>query len=118
MGQFANLDAPILGSTAARSAIQHAGILPTDIEESYFGIVNAAGMGQAPDRQVMLGAGCSVTTPSTLINKVCASGMKAVMIASQQIRLGDRNIVLAGGTENMSKAPHYMYLRKATMYGH
>lgn len=92
--------------------------MPTDIEESFFGCVNAAGLGQAPDRQVMLGAGCSAYTPSTLINKVCASGMKAVMTGAQQIRLGDRNIVLAGGTENMSKAPHYMYLRKPTSYGH
>jgi acetyl-CoA C-acetyltransferase len=57
---MANLDAPILGSTAARGAIEHAGIMPSDIEESFFGCVNSAGLGQAPDRQVVLGAGCSV----------------------------------------------------------
>jgi len=63
-------------------------------------------------------AGCDVDTATTLINKVCASGMKAVMTASQQIRLGDRNVCLAGGMENMSKLPHYLYLRKPTGYGH
>ena len=59
----------------------------------------------------------SVDTPCTAVNKVCASGMKSVMLGASQIRLGDRNIVLAGGMENMSKAPHYIYLRKATGYG-
>lgn len=63
-------------------------------------------------------AGCSVDTPTTLVNKVCASGMKSVMMAAQQIRLGERNIMLAGGMENMSKIPHYLYLRTPTGYGH
>ena len=74
-------------------------------------------MGQAPDRQAALGAGLSVDTPSTCINKVCASGMKSVMLGAAQIQLGNRNIVLAGGMENMSKVPHYIYLRKPTGYG-
>jgi len=75
------------------------------------GSVLQASLGQAPDRQAVLGAGCSVDTPTTAINKVCASGMKSLMIGASQIRNGDRNIVIAGGMENMSKAPHYMYLR-------
>lgn len=118
MGQMANLSAPMLGSTAARGAIEHAGIQPEDIEENFFGCVINAGLGQAPDRQVALKAGCSTDVPSTMINKVCASGMKAVMLGAQQIRTGDRNIVLAGGMESMSKAPHLFYLRKPTGYGH
>jgi acetyl-CoA C-acetyltransferase len=111
MGQFKNMPAPMLGSAAARGAIEASGLQTTDIEESFFGCVISAGLGQAPDRQVILEAGCSVDTPSTLVNKVCASGMKSLMMAAQQIRVGDRNICLAGGMENMSKIPHLMYLR-------
>lgn len=118
MGQFAGLNAPMLGSSAARGAIEQAGLQPGDIEENFFGCVINAGLGQAPDRQVALQTGCSIDTPSTLINKVCASGMKSVMMGAQQIRLGDRNIVLAGGMECMSKAPHLFYLRKPIGYGH
>lgn len=118
MGQMANLEAPILGSSAARGAINAAGIQPEDVQELFFGCVIAAGQGQAPDRQVALGAGMSTDTPCTLVNKVCASGMKSVMIGAQQIRTGDRDIVVAGGMESMSKAPHMMYLRKPTGYGH
>lgn len=108
----------MLGSTAARGAIEHAGIQPSDIEENYFGCVINAGLGQAPDRQVALKSGCSIDTPSTLVHKVCSSGLKAVMMGAQQIRLGDRSIVMAGGMENMSKAPHMFYMRKPTGYGH
>ena len=82
------------------------------------GAVLSAGMGQAPDRQVTLGTGCQNDTPSTIINKVCASGMKSVMMASQAIQLGQRDVMLAGGMENMSKAPHYQYLRVPTGFGH
>jgi acetyl-CoA C-acetyltransferase len=67
---------------------------------------------------VVLGAGCRVDIPSTSINKVCASGMKSLMIGAAQIRLGTRDVVLTGGMENMSKLPHYLYLRKPTGYGH
>lgn len=118
LGKLSDIPAPQLGAAAARGAMEHAGIQPTDIEESFFGQVIPAGCGQAPDRQVIMEAGCDVDTPTTLINKVCASGMKSVMIAAQQIRLGDRNICLAGGMENMSKLPHYLFLRKPTSYGH
>lgn len=82
MGQFKDFPATNLGTAAARGAIEHAGIEPTDIEENFFGQVIAAGCGQAPDRQVILGAQCSVDTPTTLVNKVCASGMKSVMMAA------------------------------------
>ena len=82
MGQFKNMPGTMLGSAAARGAIEASGIQTADIEESYFGNVISAGMGQAPDRQVMLEAGCPVDTPSTLVNKVCASGMKSVMMAA------------------------------------
>jgi len=83
MGQFSNKTAPELGAVAAQAAIDQAGIQPTDIEENYFGCVLNAGLGQAPDRQVALQAQCSVDTPSTMVNKVCASGMKAVMMGAQ-----------------------------------
>ena len=75
------------------------------------GCVFQESLGQAPDRQAILGAGCSVSTPSTCVNKLCASGLKAIMIGAGQIRNGDRNIVVAGGMENMSRTPHYAYLR-------
>jgi acetyl-CoA C-acetyltransferase len=112
MGSLKEMSATSLGAAASRGAIEHAGLLPSDIEELFMGTVLQAGQGQAPDRQVALGAGLSVSTPSTAVNKVCASGMKTVMLGASQIRLGDKNIVLAGGMESMSKAPHYMYLRK------
>lgn len=82
------------------------------------GAVLQGGMGQAPCRQVALGAGCDQSTPTTTINKVCASSMKSVMLASQAIELGHRQVMLAGGMESMSKAPHYSYMRRATAYGH
>jgi acetyl-CoA C-acetyltransferase len=106
-----------LGTVAAKGAIAHAHINPHDIDECYFGHVLTAGSGQAPARQVALGAGCKLDTPSTTVNKVCASGMKSVMMAAQAIALGDRNIMLAGGMESMSKSPHYLYMRKPTGYG-
>ena len=118
MGQLKDMSTTSLGAAAARGAIEHSGLQPEDIEEAYMGCVIQAGLGQAPDRQAVLGAGCKVDTPTTAINKVCASGMKSVILASQSIRLGDRSIMLAGGMENMSKIPHYMYLRKPTGYGH
>ena len=83
MGQMKDIDATVLGSSAARAAIDESGIQPQDVEELYFGGVIAAGQGQAPDRQVALGAGCSTDIPCTLVNKVCASGLKSVMIGAQ-----------------------------------
>ena len=82
------------------------------------GQVIQAGSGQNPTKQVVIGAGLRHETSATTVNKVCASGMKAVIFGSQAIALGDRSIVVAGGMENMSKLPHYVYLRKGTGYGH
>eukprot|EP00178_Gracilaria_changii_P016067 TRINITY_DN45367_c0_g1_i1.p1 TRINITY_DN45367_c0_g1~~TRINITY_DN45367_c0_g1_i1.p1 ORF type:complete len:136 (+),score=13.30 TRINITY_DN45367_c0_g1_i1:49-408(+) len=118
MGVLSAYTAPHLGSVAAKGAIQKAGISAELIEECYMGQVIQAGSGQAPARQVALSSGCKKDTPSTTINKVCASGMKSVMMAAQAIRCGDRHVMLAGGMESMSKAPHLHYLRKPVGYGH
>ena len=117
MGSISNLSATHLGTVAARGALASCELMPTEVEEVYMGAVLQAGMGQAPARQVALGAGMSNDTPSTTVNKVCASGMKAVMMASQAIELGQRQIMLAGGMEAMSKSPHYSFLRRPTAYG-
>ena len=117
MGSISNLTAPHIGTVAAAGALASCNVNPEEVEECFMGAVLQAGMGQAPARQVALGAKCSFDTPSTTINKVCASGMKAVMMASQSIELGHRNVMLAGGMECMSKSPHYTSLRKATPYG-
>mmetsp|Transcript_37972 Transcript_37972/g.61760 ORF Transcript_37972/g.61760 Transcript_37972/m.61760 type:complete len:223 (-) Transcript_37972:550-1218(-) len=106
-----------LGATAAKGAIAQAGISPEDVEEVVMGCVIQAGVGQAPARQVALGAKMGLNTPSTTINKVCASGMKSVMMAAQGVQAGDRKIMLAGGMENMSQIPHYMNLRVPTGFG-
>lgn len=111
MGAFKDMSATHLGTVAARGALASINLDPKEVQEVYFGNVMSAGLGQAPDRQVALGAGVQNDTPSTTINKVCASGMKSVMLASQAIQLGIRDVVLAGGMENMSKCVHYQYLR-------
>lgn len=118
MGQFKDMTAPHLGTVAARGALASCNLDPKEVQEMYFGAVMTAGMGQAPDRQVALGAGVQNDTPSTTVNKVCASGMKSVMLAAQSIQLGMRDVVMAGGMESMSKCVHYQYLRSANVYGH
>lgn len=117
MGGLSAVKATELGAVATKAALGHAGVAASDLEEVYFGQVLQANVGQAPARQVALGAGCDLDTPCTTVNKVCASGMKSVMLAANSIRLGDRKIMLAGGMENMSQAPHYMKLRTPTGYG-
>jgi len=117
MGQLSNMTAPQLGAIATKGVLQAYHVDPKDVDEVYMGNVISAGSGQAPDRQVALGSDMKYDTPSTLVNKVCASGMKAVMLGANAIALGDRNVVLAGGMECMSKLPHYIYLRKPTGYG-
>jgi acetyl-CoA C-acetyltransferase len=118
MGCLKDMSAPALGTTAAKGALASCNVEATDVQEVYFGAVMTGGMGQAPDRQVALGAGVQNDTPSTTINKVCASGMKSVMVATQAIQLGTRDIVMAGGMESMSRCPHFQYLRNPTVYGH
>ena len=117
MGGLSNLSAPHLGQISTRAALAACNVDPQEVEEVYMGAVLQAGMGQAPARQVALGCEMGYDTPSTTINKVCASGMKAAMMAAQAIELGHRNVMVAGGMEAMSKAPHYQYLRRPTGYG-
>ena len=117
MGSLSNLASPHLGTVAARGALASCNVEPTEVEEVYMGCVLQAGVGQAPARQVALSSEMGNDTPSTTINKVCAGGMKSVMMAAQAIQLGQRDIMLAGGMESMSKSPHYAYLRKPTGFG-
>lgn len=107
-----------LGAIATKGALTAYHVDPKEVEEVYFGNVISAGGGQAPARQVALGSDMKYDTICTTVNKVCASGMKSVMLGANAIRLGDRDIVVAGGMECMSKLPHYIYLRKPTGYGH
>ena len=107
-GGLLPLTAPQLGAVAMKAAIERAGIKSSDIQEVLMGNVISAGIGQAPVTQAMLAAGVPDTTPSTTINKVCASGMKAIMIGAQSIQLGINDVVLAGGMESMSNAPYYL----------
>jgi acetyl-CoA C-acetyltransferase len=114
-GVLAPMSATALGSAACKSAIEAAGIAPTDIEETIMGCVLPAGLGQAPARQAAIGAGVPVATPATTVNKMCGSGMKALMMAADQIKAGGANIVLAGGLESMSNAP-YLLAKARTGY--
>ena len=107
-GELSAMTAAELGAVAAKSAVAEAGVAPGDIDEVIFGNVLSAGQGQAPARQVALGAGLSVDAVSTTINKMCGSGMKAAMMAHDFLRVGSANMVLAGGTESMSNAPYLL----------
>ncbi|MBI2378688.1 MAG: thiolase family protein [Deltaproteobacteria bacterium] len=107
-GALSSLSAPALGVVAAKAALARAGISGADIDEVYAGMVLPAGVGQAPARQIALGAGIPNTVPATTVNKVCGSSLKAVMLAAQAIRAGDANVVLAGGAESMSNVPYYL----------
>ncbi|KAJ1972444.1 erg10, acetyl-CoA C-acetyltransferase, partial [Dimargaris verticillata] len=107
-GSLASLSAVRLGSLAVQGALSKAGLKADDVQEVYFGNVLSANVGQNPARQVALGSGCSANVPATTVNKVCASGMKAVALAVQSILLGDNDVVVAGGTESMSNVPYYL----------
>jgi len=117
MGSLATVPATKLGSAAVKGALDKINLDPKNVQEIYMGNVLQAGEGQAPARQVALGAGLSNETPSTTINKVCASGMKAVSMAAQAIKAGDADVIVAGGMENMSMVPHYYNARNATKLG-
>ena len=117
LGSLSSVSATELGSTAIRGALSAAGINGTDVQEVFMGNVLQAGLGQAPARQASMGAGIPDSVPCTTINKVCASGMKSIALASQSIALGEADIVVAGGMENMSQVPHYLSGRKATKFG-
>ncbi len=107
-GSLASYSAPELGATTITEIIKKTGIDPKEIQEVVFGNVLTAGIGQAPARQAALKAGLSELTPSTTVNKVCASGMKAMMIAANQIKLEEADIIVAGGMESMSNVPYYL----------
>lgn len=107
-GDLSSFTAPELGSMTIVEVIKSSGIKPDDVQEVVFGNVLTAGVGQAPARQAALKAGLSELTPATTINKVCASGMKAIMIAANQIQLKEADIIVAGGMESMSNVPYYL----------
>jgi acetyl-CoA C-acetyltransferase len=116
-GALSSVPAPQLGATAIAGALKAAGVSPDAVEEVYMGNVLQAGVGQAPARQAALGAGLGPNVPCTTVNKVCASGMKAIALAAQTIALGDADVVVAGGMENMSSVPHYLDGRKGVKFG-
>ena len=107
-GVLAGATAPQLGATAAAAAIAASGLQPADIQEVIMGCVLPAGLGQAPARQAAIAAGIPTSTPATTINKMCGSGLKAIMMAADQIRSGDVHTVLAGGLESMTNAPYLL----------
>jgi len=107
-GKLSGISAPNLGAIAIKGALAKAGVKPTDIDEVYFGNVLQAGLGQAPARQAAIFAGLPNTTPCTTVNKVCASGMKSVALGASSIMLGNNDMVVTGGMENMSQVPHYL----------
>ncbi|QCX52350.1 acetyl-CoA C-acyltransferase [Elizabethkingia sp. JS20170427COW] len=117
LGSLSSVPATQLGATAVKGALEKINLNPKEVQEIYMGNVLQAGEGQAPARQVALGAGLSINTPATTVNKVCASGMKAVMMATQAIKAGDAELIVAGGMENMSSVPHYYQARTATKLG-
>lgn len=117
MGSLSSLTATQLGSAAIKGALEKINLDPSLVQEVFMGNVVQAGVGQAPARQAALGAGLPDTVPATTVNKVCASGMKAVMQAAQAIALGDAEIVVAGGMESMSNIPHYVHMRSGTKFG-
>ena len=117
MGGLSTVPAPTLGATAIKGALAAAGVDPSLVEEVYMGNVLQAGVGQAPARQAALQAGIPDTVPCTTVNKVCASGMKTIAMAAQAIALGDVDIVVAGGMENMSLAPHIVPMRSGVKFG-
>ncbi len=107
-GVLAGASATQLGAAAIRGALAAAGVAPSDIQEVIMGCVLPAGLGQAPARQAALGAGIPNNTPATTINKMCGSGLKAIMMAADQIRTGDIDIAVAGGLESMTNAPYLL----------
>ena len=117
MGSLSKITAPKLGAIAIKGALNKINLNPNQVDEVFMGNVVSAGLGQAPARQAAILAGISETVPCTTINKVCSSGMKAIMLAAQSIALGDATIVVAGGMENMSSIPHYLHGRQGTKFG-
>lgn len=117
LGSLSTITASNLGAVAIKGALNKINLKPELVQEVFMGNVVQAGVGQAPARQAAIYAGIPNTVPCTTINKVCASGMKSVMLAAQSIANGDADIIVAGGMENMSLIPHYLYARNGTKFG-
>ena len=117
LGAFASIPATQLGSVAIKGAVEKSAIPVEAIDEVFMGNVLQAGVGQAPARQAALGAGLNQNVPCTTVNKVCASGMKSIMLGAQTILAGDNHLVVVGGMENMSQTPHYVDGRNGTKFG-
>ena len=117
MGSLSSVEATKLGATAIKGALTKANITPDHVDEVFMGNVLQANLGQAPARQAAIFAGLSKNTPATTINKVCASGMKAISLGAQTIMAGDNNCVVVGGMENMSMVPHYFNARNGVKLG-
>ncbi|MDW5289769.1 acetyl-CoA C-acyltransferase [Formosa sp. PL04] len=117
LGSLSTIPAPKLGAVAIKGALDKINLDANLVDEVFMGHVVQAGTGQAPAKQAAIYAGIPNTVPCTTVNKVCASGMKAIMMAAQSIALGDAEIVVAGGMENMSMIPHYMHARTGTKFG-
>jgi acetyl-CoA C-acetyltransferase len=112
-GALTPVTATQLGSAAVKAAIEASGVKAADIQEVIMGCVLSAGLGQGPARQAALGAGIPISTPAVTINKLCGSGLKSVMMASDQIRVGDVDVALAGGLESMTNAPYLLLKARA-----
>ena len=108
LGGLASIPATKLGSIAIQAAVERSGVSLDQIDEVFMGNVLQAGVGQAPARQAALGAGLGQNVPCTTVNKVCASGMKSIMLGAQSILAGDNHVVVVGGMESMSQTPHYV----------
>ena len=117
MGSLSTIPATQLGAIAIKGALQKINLDANLVQEVFMGNVVSAGLGQAPARQAAIHAGIPDTVPCTTVNKVCASGMKSIMLAAQTIALGDADIVVAGGMENMSMIPHYQHARTGAKFG-
>jgi acetyl-CoA C-acetyltransferase len=117
MGALSTISATELGAVAIKGAIERANVSSEAIDEVFMGNVLQAGVGQAPARQAALGAGLGHHIPCTTVNKVCASGMKSIMLGAQTILAGDNHVVVVGGMESMSQTPHYVNGRNGTKFG-
>ena len=118
LGALSSVPAPQLGAVAIRGALDRSGLPAEAVDEVFMGNVLQAGLGQAPARQAAIGAGLTHEVPCTTVNKVCASGMKAIALGAAAIGNGDAHVVVAGGMENMSQVPHYLQSRSAVKLGH
>lgn len=117
LGALSSLPASSLGTIAIRAALERAGVPPVDVDEVILGHVLQAAAGQGPARQAAMGAGIPKETPAWSLNQICGSGLRAVALGYQQIALGDANIIIAGGQESMSQAPHAQHLRSGQKMG-